>query len=466
MAPSSGHVLVPKALRIFKFAVSQAGALIRSKLPQASTAAANSATEAVLQPIRLHSKPQPVHPAAWLRQSRSSAHRNFTSQAKAYAPNFDRPSFQKSKVGQAVTKAFGSPFASTLRPNLTGGALPRTAGGYGLGGAAQGVRYFSHVGGVQAQVVQNVSAGLRAFCIGGGKARFDGFDQKTGLKKFRAVSEAGDRVLRKIDRSTSAWAKGSNLEFRLNPTITALSASFPTSTSEGHESQTLGTAGFLDTLGADFARALKDLSAILTDLKRLAAFGDLPISLTTSKHAGSTLSVRFAGCDAETVSRLCDEVGVRRGVIREDEAWDDDKDVEMALLFPFAPSKSVGQSDNESVLFDQTLHADSYIAPEQVEWQCMLSPSKAGVARSDEDSADFNQFDTPTSTEMPYYSYDRYTPQSPSGYESLRESDIAAEDPYYNHNPSPRSTRRHDSSDLKGLESIYRFLAECDQARS
>ncbi|KAL8787136.1 MAG: hypothetical protein Q9213_002352 [Squamulea squamosa] len=442
MAPSSGHVLVPKALRIF------------------------NATEAVLQPIRLHSKPQPVHPAAWLRQSRSSAQRNFTSQAKAYDPKFDRPTFQKSKVGQAVTKTFGSPFASTLRPNLTGGALPRTAGGYGLGGTAPGVRHFSHVGGVQAQVVQNVSAGLRAFCIGGGKVRFDGFDQQTGVKKFKAVSEAEDRVLRKIHRSTSAWAKGSNLEFRLNPTITALSASFPTSTSKVYGSQTLGTVGFLDTLGADFARALKDLSATFTDLKRLAAFGDLPISFTTSKHAGSTLSVRFAGCDAETVSRLCDEVGVRRGVIREDEAWNDDKDVEMALLFPFAPSKSVSESDNDSLLFDPTLHADSYIAPEQIEWQYMLSPSTAGLGRSEEDSADFNQIDTPTSTEMPYYSYDRCTPQSPPGYESLRESDFAADDPYYNHNPSPRRTHRHASSDLKGLESIYRFLAECDQARS
>ncbi|KAL8843450.1 MAG: hypothetical protein Q9176_002063 [Flavoplaca citrina] len=463
MAPLSGHILVPKALRIFKFAVSQASALIRSKLPQAS-AGANGASEAVLQPIRLHSKAQPLHPAAWLRQSRSSAHRKFTSQASAHAQRFDRPSFQKSKIGQAVTRTFGAPFASTLRPNLTGGALPRTAGGYGLGGTAQGVRHFSHVGGAQAQVVQNVSAGLRAFCIGGGKARFDGFDQKTGAKKFKAVSEAEDRALRKIQRSSAAWTKGCNLEFRLNPTITALSASFPTSTGPSHEGQTLGTIGILDTLGADFARALKDLSAIHTDLKRVAAFGDLPISLTTSKHGGSTLCVRFAGCDADTVSRLCDEVGVRRGVIHEDEAWNDDRDVEMALLFPFAPSQSVSHSDNESALFVKTLQADGCIAPEQMEWQNMMSPSQRSGHKSNGDSADIHYINTSTSTETPHYSYDPCSPQSPSGFDSLQESDFPTEDAYY-YQDSSRRARRQESGGLQGLESIYRFLAECDEAR-
>ncbi|KAL8804410.1 MAG: hypothetical protein Q9182_002605 [Xanthomendoza sp. 2 TL-2023] len=467
MAPSSGHLLVPKALRIFKFAVSQAGALIRSKLPQASTGA-TSTSEALLQPIRLHSKGHPVHPVARLRQSRSSAHRNFTSQAKTFARKLDGSPFQKTKIGQAVARSFGSPFASTLRPNLTGGALPRTAGGYGLGGPL-GVRHFSHTGAVQAQVIQNVSAGLRAFCIGGGKARFDGFDKRTGAKRFRAVSEAEDRALRKIQGSSSAWVKGTNLEFRLNPTTTALSASFPTSTGTNLDSQTLGTVGFLDTLGADFARALKDLSSIHIDLKRLAAFGDLPIGLTKSKSGGSTLSVRFAGCDGETVSHLCDEVGVHRGVVREDDAWNDDKDVQMALLFPFAPSKSVSEK-KDSALIAETLHADPHFAPEQLEWRNMLSPSEpADHQPDDQDSADdFDQLETPTSTEPPHYTYNPYTPRSPPwGYESLHESDFAAEDPYYHHqHASPqRRPRRHASGDLQELESIYRFLAECEDAR-
>ncbi|KAL8946846.1 MAG: hypothetical protein Q9222_006811 [Ikaeria aurantiellina] len=460
MAPSSGHLLVPKALRILKFAVNQAGNFIRSKAPQAST----GTTDAVLQPIRIHSKPHPIHHHAFLRQSRASALRNFTSKARLHVQRIDRPTFQQSKIGQAVSRTLGSPFASTLRPNLTGGALPRSAGGYGLGGTARGVRHFSHTGSAQAQVIQNVNAGFRAFCVGGGKARFDGFDHKTGAKRFKSVSEAEDRALRKIQKSKSAWTKGTNLEFSLNPTIMALSASLPLSTNARFQGMTLGTDGFLDTLGADFARAFRDLAAIHVDLKRLASFGDLPIQLATSHRGGSILSVRFAGCDGETVSRLCDEVGVRRGVVREDEAWDKDKDVEMALLFPFAPSKSVSDYDNDSALFDKTLRADNHIAPEKMEWDQMMSPSDHGENYTEGDVTSFDQIHTPNSTETPCYSHLGYSPQSPSGYESLRESDYAPDDPFY-HYTSPARPRRQDSTDIQGLESIYRFLAECDGAR-
>lgn len=343
--------------------------------------------------------------------------------------------------------------------------MPRTAGGYTLGGTARGIRHFSHTGGAQAQVIQNVSAGLRAFCIGGGKARFDGFDASTGAKKFKAVSEAEDQALRKIQKSASAWTKGTNLEFCLNPTITAMSASFPTSTGRGFESQTLGTEGVLDMLSVDFARALKDLSAILNDLKRLAIFGDLPISLSTSHKAGPTLSVRFAGCDAETVNCLCDEVGVRRGVVREDEAWNDDKDVAMALLFPFAPTEAIKNFDSESALFTEKIRAHNEIAPEQMEWRNMMSPSERYHQHSDGHSSSFERIDTSISKETPRYSHDENTPRSPSGYESLRESDFALDDPYYQHTSSPRRPHRLDAGDIQGLESIYRFLAECDEAR-
>ncbi|KAI4189370.1 MAG: hypothetical protein LQ348_003806 [Seirophora lacunosa] len=461
MAPSSGYILVPKALRLFKFAVTHAGALLRSKLPQLST----GATNAILEPIRLSSKPQPIHRIALLRQTRSSAARNFSSQAGAYTKRFDRPAFQNSKVGQAVTRSFGSPFASTLRPNLTGGALPRTAGGYSLGGTARGVRHFSHTGGAQAQVIQNVSAGVRAFCLGGGKARFDGFDQTTGAKRFKAVSEAEDHALRKIQQSTAAWSKGADLEFRLNPTITAMSASFPTSTGRSFEGQTLGTEGVLDTLSLDFARALKDLCAVLTDLKRLATFGDLPISFTKSDTAGPTLSVRFAGCDAEAVGRLCDEVGVRRGVVREDEAWNDDRDVEMALLFPFATTEPFEGPHSETALFDKAIHARDEIAPEQMEWRNMMSPFDRYYQNSDDGSIGFDQAGSPLTKETPHYSHNTNTPRSPSGYESLRESDFAVDDPYFQLNSSARRSHGLQSEDLHGLESIYRFLAECDRAR-
>lgn len=246
-----------------------------------------------------------------------------------------------------------------------------------------------------------------------------------------------------------------------------MSASFPTSTGQSFEGQTLGTEGVLDMLSVDFARALKDLPAILTDLKRLATFGDLPISLVTSHKTGPTLLVRFSGCDAETVSHLCDEVGVRRGVIREDESWNDDKDVEMALLFPFASTASVNEGDSESALFAQTIQAHEEIAPEQMQWRHMMSPSERNHAdqHSDEDSSSFGQIDTPISKRTGRYSHDISTPRSPTGYESLRESDFAFDDPYYQQNTSPWRPRRQETLDIQGLESIYHFLAECDEAR-
>ncbi|KAL9018334.1 MAG: hypothetical protein Q9185_004367 [Variospora sp. 1 TL-2023] len=457
MAPSSGHILVPKALRLFKFAVTHAGALLRSKLPQVST----GATSAILEPIRLSQTSQPIHRIALLKQTGSSAARKFSSQAGACAKRVDRPAFQNSKVGRAVIRSFGSPFASTLRPNLTGGALPRTAGGYSLGGTVRGVRHFSHTGGAQAQVIQNVSAGVRAFCVGGGKARFDGFDPTTGAKRFKAVSEAEDHALRQIQNSTSAWTRGTNLEFRLNPTITAMSASFPTSTGRGFEGQTLGTEGVLDMLSVDFARALKDLSAVLIELKRLASFGDLPISLTKTHTAGPVLSVRFAGCDAEAVSRLCDEVGISRGVVREDQAWNDDRDVEMALLFPFATTEPAETPGSETALFENLAE----IAPEQMEWRNMRSPFDRYCQQSDEGSIGFDQADTPISTKTPRYSYNADIPYLPSGYESLRDSDFAVDDPYFQLNSSPRRSQGQQSEDLPGLESIYLFLAECNRAR-
>ena len=351
-----------------------------------------------------------------------------------------------------MTKTVGSPFASTLRPNLTGGTLSRSAGGYGLGGTVRGVRQFSHTGGTQAQVIQNVNAGIRAFCVGGGKARFDGIDGKTGEKRFKAVSHIEDTILRKLDTPNPVWAKGTNLEFRLNPTITALSTSFPCS-----EAHTLGTYGLLDSLSIDFARAFKDLSIILTDIQRLAQFGDLPISLSAFQTGGCVLKVRFAGCDADTVSRLCDEVGIRRGAINEDEEWTHDKAAEMALLFPFAPGKTVTNNDSESAYLAQTIQVDREVAPEQLEWQNMMSPQRYAGPTSEPM--------IPNSERAEEVAIPEGEVWSASGYESLGESDFADDDPYYYNSNSLASRPYRSQESFEGLEGIYKFLAECDDAR-
>lgn len=465
MAPSSGNLLVPKVIRMVKFGISKTASLIRSKLPQSTQISTTSS--ASLQPVRVYAQNQPIHPLAFLKQSRSqnnrwfsaNATRTFTSSAKSNSGvRYDRSKFPISKVSKAVSQRGAAPFATTLRPNLTGGALPRSAGGYSLGGAGKGgARQFSHTSGCQAQVVHNVTAGIRAFLISGGKARFDGVDPINGEKRFRSVSQTEDAVYKEWE---NPMTKGTSVNFKLSPTITAFYPSFSTTTQDSKlEITSLSTIGLLDTLTIDFARALKDLSAILADLRRLSVFGDLPISITTTP-SGPVLSVRFPGCDADLVSRLCDEVGVRRGVILEDEAWDEkgNKEVEMALLFPFAPSTSTSASSKDDAA--EYFNPPQPIQQDEVDWRHMLSPS----TRPDSlhDSTGFEDYAT---LKSPFLHS-----QSPSGYESLRESDFDPDDPYYeNHSPlrAPSHSTKGVSTagDYEGLEGIYKFLQVCEDVR-
>ena len=297
-----------------------------------------------------------------------------------------------------------------------------------------------------------MNAGIRAFFVGGGKARFDGVDPLTGEKRFRCVTSTEDEVLNVFEKHLSSDARGTTLEFQLSPAITALSPS---------TSQTLGSVDLLDALSVDFARALKDLSLTLSDLRRLSDLGDLPLELiTTSK--GPTLSVRFVGCDGDTVARLCEELGVYRGIVREDERWDHEKDVEMALLFPFAPTS---QSGGE--YFEHQATIDTEVAPEQVEWQAMMSPS-VGI-HTPGSTASYEHIHAPTMTPA-------YDSASQSGYESMRASELADGDPYMHYHAqshrhqmtskaSAGPNHRSQSHNFEGLEGIYRFLRECDDAR-
>jgi len=334
------------------------------------------------------------------------------------AVRYDRSAFPKSSIGNAVNRlTTRAPFASTLRPNLTGGALPRTAGGYTIGGGhTGGARYFSHTPAAPAQVVNNVSAAVRAFWLSGHKAQFDGMTPN-GNKRYRAITSLQEEIGRKM-QSMSKLAPGSFIDFRVNPTITALSplgAAFPFASAMKQEPPTLNTEGFLDVLSVDFARALKELSAVMNDLKRLSLLGDLPITLENQ----STLRVRFPGCDAETVERLCNEVGVKRGTIHQDPDFDAKYGGHMALMFPFAST---------------SVHTLS---------------SPGGSLRSEigHDLENFNDLE-----DNPWLS-------SPEGYETME--DFSETESMYFKSPGDPP----DSSDYEGLEGIYRFIEECDNAR-
>ncbi|KAI1145285.1 hypothetical protein F4825DRAFT_444294 [Nemania diffusa] len=438
MVASIGGIWAPLALRLARSTAYKATKLIRTKL-----AGVTRPVNVAVEPVFARTQPRhPIHPAALLRQqknrrwhSTNATYKNIDAAVRRFMSTgrlsefarFDRSKFLNSQTGRAVSQLTGrAPFASTLRPNLTGGALPRTAGGYGLGsGRIGGARYFSHAPAAQAQVFQNVSAAVRAFWISGQKAQFNGVNGR-GEKQYRAVSALEHEATRKM-ASVPHHTAGSYIDFRLNPVITSLSPlagafPFPSAGFKAPvlDATTLNTEGFLDVLSVDFARALKDLTSTLADIKKLSTLGDLPIQL----EKGYILRVRFPGVDAETVESLCEDLGLTRGVVREDPNFDAEMGVPVALKFPYAPDTHSSDGRGQAAL-----------------------TSPGGSLRS-EDSfpADhelfggFEEFD-----DNPWLSA-----SDPEGYESMSP---------------PISSGEHCSEDFEGLEGVYRFMEECDRAR-
>lgn len=391
--------------------------------------------EEKVQPVLVRNPPsQPLHHLARLRQSKgrwytthatiNAAVRRFMSTAGENASKYSRSSYPPSRTAAAISRATcRAPFSSTLRPNLTGGAIPRSAGGYSLGGSG-GARYFSHGPAAPAQVMHNVSTACRAFWLSGQHARFDGVTPQ-GEKKFRSVSKLEKEAMTTM-QSMRKHAPGSYIEFQLGPVVTALSC-LATSTGKnatlGQSTTTLNREGFLDVLSVDFARALQDLAAVMADLKRLSELGDLPISLETS----TTLRVHFPGCDAETVERLCDEVGIRRGIIHQDARYMESVGGDVALRFPCAP-------DSEP---------------------CISSPGASLRSQTgyEMDADDLDNFNDAEDFENPWL----------EGYASMQNSREASLVRPSQLN-SQMSSHGCSSSEFEGLEGIYRFIEQCDQA--
>ncbi|KAI1330250.1 hypothetical protein F5Y16DRAFT_363569 [Xylariaceae sp. FL0255] len=440
MVASIGGIWAPLALRLARSTAYRATKLLRSTLQNAARPVNTTLEPAYIR----NTNRQPIHPTALLRQQKSrrwnNAHsfstkntyyhnidaavRRFFSTGRFDAAHSisraDLAKFRGTQVGRAVSQLPGrAPFASTLRPNLTGGALPRSSGGYGFGTGRSGARYFSHAPAPQAQVIQNVSAAVRAFWISGQKAQFDGYSPR-GEKQYRAVSAMQEECSRKM-ASVPRHAAGSFIDFRLNPTITSLSplagafpfpsAAFPAEEIKALVTTTLNTDGFLDVLSVDFARALQDLTATLADIKKLSALGDLPIQL----EKGYILRVRFPGVDAETVESLCDDLGLTRGIVHEDPDFDAEVGVPMALKFPYAPESRItspGGSlrSEDSFPREEELFGHFSVIEEMNPWLSSLDLE---------------------------------------GYESMSP---------------PFSSGEHCSEDFEGLQGVYRFIEECDRA--
>jgi hypothetical protein len=295
--------------------------------------------------------------------------------------------------------------------------------------------------------VQNVSQAVRAFFVSGQKAQFDGISHQ-GNKRFKAVSALQEETGRKM-RSLPRATPGSWIDFQVNPTITALTplstvTGYSFSNTAANDNSHLNTDGLLNVLSVDFSRALKDLAAVLNDLKRLSALGDLPLT-----YEGSNLRVHFPGCDAGSVERLCEELGVQRGVVIQDETFDLFAGAEVALLFPFAPSESSLYEESEGSAAEFFFENPKSLMPRRerhvISLDDMLSDSYT----------------------------EHYSTQSEGGY-----VDVLAEEAEVNpwqstsnsgyHSVASRSSYGSDADsplEYQGFEGIYKFMAELDAVR-
>ena len=148
--------------------------------------------------------------------------------------------------------SIASPFGSTLRPMLSGGAFPRTSIGYSLGG--NGARYFSHSPAAPAQVFHQVSAAMRAFMLSGKDQmgtyrRHDGKIGRIGVRAQLAASLAQQS------------SPGAYVDFDLAPTMTCISPL-------NHSACTLENPEFLRELTADLGAMMSDLIAVNADIAR------------------------------------------------------------------------------------------------------------------------------------------------------------------------------------------------------
>jgi len=362
-------------------------------------------TAKVLEPVYAKILPN-AHPHSALRQKvggrwYSTTVNNLIRFTTESTPRLARgPSVRTAVAGRLTTT---SPFGSTLRPMLTGGAIPRTTSGYSLGG--HGARYFSHSPTAPAQVMSQVSAAMRAF-LHSGKGQVESYrhhDDKLGRIGVRAQLAASLALEN---------APGAYVDFDLSPTITCISQL-------NRSNCSLENENFLEDLSSDFGAMISGLVVVNADIRRLTTLGDLPVSLVGL--SGNTLRVHFHGCDRDLVEKLCDEVGVRRGVIHEDERF------AFAMLAPGGV----------------------------VSWKDMMSDSPPLSSTYSDDG-----FDDELSSSDGYIK-SRITGSDSLGgddYFELTDGPVMVGSPGYHSSDS--------SGDYGGLQAIHMFLAECEEYHS
>jgi hypothetical protein len=274
--------------------------------------------------------------------------------------------------------------------------------------------------------------------------------------------------MRKVKSSFQKATPGSYVDFAVNPTITALTSfggaaagynaqqsvcedgeSYDYKTAENH----LNTTGLLDILHTDFSRSLRDLSAILADLTRLASLGDLPITYEAgTSSTGPSLRIHFPGVDAETVENLCEEMNVTRGVVAQDDDFDDYIGSEIALRFPFAPSKAVSEYEPDEGLFEPVRR--------DIDWQEMLDSPSSVISEPEQYLQHGNGFESELSLD-----------EDDDEMSAHSDLELADSNPWLS---SPEEGYASDSSLLKNqrgtmppahdFDGLRRFIELCDNA--
>lgn len=275
---------------------------------------------------------------------------------------------------------------------------------------------------------------MRAFMLGGKQFSYDGVDPRTGEKRFKTVTALQSKAALKMTKIPRA-TPGSFIDFNVNTTITAMApmalssiASFAPAKADGMD--TLHTEGLLDILSIDFSRALQELALVMADLRSLSSLGDLPIS-----YQHNRLRIHFPGTDPETVESIASELNIKRGVVGQDEDFDDFVGTDIALLFPFAPSTASSISSLDAHYNHRPIQFDNLSNPTTL--------SDTGLAYDD-----LEQMSLPSNEQ-----------------DSIPDT-IGSESFLFQSPPQPSSSSNEQTPfEYQDFDGIYRFIELCDNVR-
>ena len=213
------------------------------------------------------------------------------------------------------------------------------------------MRHFSSSPAASADVINNVSAAMRAFWLSGQRAAHDGRHRKGGPARFKTVPVKAKDTKQTPFRPTRR-TPGSYVEFDLQPHPLALAMATS-------EEQTLGNAGFLADLEAGLQQHAAAYKRVLADLKLLQSIGSLPLSAPDATH----VRVHFPGTDWEHVERLCLDLGLQHGVVYEEIEPGRGSYEPLALRFPPVPGDVDGYHEVTHGTLPHRYHSmDSWIS--------------------------------------------------------------------------------------------------------